>query len=73
MVGSAPRRVRRFGVWPEVGEELSDHLRVHRLDEVVVEAGLLRPPPVGLLAPAGQGHQQQARQLGLARSRRATS
>ena len=41
-----------------LGEEALQLLRVDRLDEVPVEAGLGRPTPIGLLAPAGQRHEE---------------
>ena len=46
---------------PDRGEDLAQAIDVRRLDQVVVEAGLARPPLVVLLSPAGQGDQQRRR------------
>ena len=45
-------------------DQSPNYLRVHRLDEVVVEPGLPRSAPVLFLAPAGQRHDQRPRELG---------
>ena len=49
---------------PGPGEQLVQGVRFHRLDEMVVEARLLRTAPILLLPPAGHRHQQQVSQAG---------
>ena len=56
-----PRGRRCRDVGPvEASEDLAELVQVDRLDQVVVEARLLRAAPVLLLAVAGQGDEQQA-------------
>ena len=49
---------------PGLGEQLVQGVRFHRLDEMVVEARLLRTTPILLLPPASHRHQQQVFQAG---------
>ena len=57
----------------QLGEHPHQDVRVHRLDQVVVEPRLLGPPPVLLLAPAGQGDRTIAMPHGCSRMRRHAS
>ena len=51
-----------------VGEELAQGVQLHRLGQVAVEARLVAAPPVFLLPPAGQRHQQHVLQTRLLRA-----
>ena len=55
----------QFGASPvvaDVGDHAFDHAQIDRLDQVVVEAGLLRAQLVARLAVAGDRHQPDPRQ-----------
>jgi hypothetical protein len=64
--GSLLRRPVGVEMVPTAGvEQAMQDVRLDRLDEVEVEAGLLRPAAVVLLAQAGQGDHQDAPAPGL--------
>src|SRR5882724_7389577 len=42
--------------WQVLGQQAHEGLVIDRLDDMVIEAGLMRLAPVLFLTPAGQGH-----------------